>query len=37
MGITMKRIRLRRVEGLEGRELIRDWLQGILGEDPGPL
>ena len=37
MGITQKRIRLRREIGLEGRELIRDWVQGILGYDPGPL
>jgi hypothetical protein len=37
MGITMKRIRQIRKIGLEGRELIRDWVQGILGEDPGPL
>ena len=37
MGITQKRIRLRREIGLEGRELIRDWVQGILGHDPGPL
>jgi hypothetical protein len=37
MGITQKRIRLRRQIGLEGRELIRDWVQGIMGEDPGPL
>jgi hypothetical protein len=37
MGITQKRIRLRREIGLEGRELIRDWVQGIIGADPGPL
>jgi hypothetical protein len=37
MGIPQKRIRLRREIGLEGRELIRDWVQGILGHDPGPL
>ena len=37
MGITQKRIRLRREIGLEGRELIRDWVQEILGYDPGPL
>ncbi len=36
MGITQKRIRLRREIGLEGRELIRDWIQGVLGHDPGP-
>jgi len=35
MGVTQKRIRLRREIGLEGRELIRDWVQGIIGADPG--
>ena len=37
MGITQKRIRLRREIGLDGRELIRDWVQAIIGSDPGPL
>jgi len=37
MGITQKRIRLRREIGLDGRELIRDWIQAIIGSDPGPL
>lgn len=37
MGITQKRIRLRREIGLEGRALIRDWVQGVIGADPGPL
>ena len=35
MGVTQKRIRRRREIGLEGRELIRDWVQGIIGADPG--
>ena len=37
MGITMKRIRQVRSDGLKGRALIRDWVQGISGEDPGNL
>ena len=37
MQIYQKRIRYVREHGLQGRELIRDWLQGILGEDPGPV
>lgn len=37
MQITQKRIRQIREIGLEGRELIRDWIQGILGSDPGPV
>jgi hypothetical protein len=37
MQITQKRIRQVREQGLEGRELIRDWLQGVLGKDPGPV
>lgn len=35
-GITLKRIRQVREEGLRNRNLIRDWLQAILGQDPGP-
>jgi transcriptional regulator with XRE-family HTH domain len=38
MGITMKRIRqIRNGVGLEGRELMRDWVEGITGTDPGQL
>ena len=38
MGITQKRIRqIRDGVGLEGKELMRDWVQGIIGADPGPL
>ena len=37
MGIPMKRIRQVRSEGLEDRQAIRDWLQGISGEDPGAV
>ena len=37
VGIYQKRIRYIREHGLEGRELIRDWIQGILGHDPGPV
>ncbi len=34
MQITQKRIREVRESGLEGRELIRDWIQGVIGKDP---
>ena len=37
MGITMKRIRQVRESGLEDRHAIRDWIQAILGNDPGPI
>ncbi len=36
-GITLKRIREVRIEGLENRNAIRDWLQAITGDDPGPV
>ena len=34
MQITQKRIREVRETGLVGRELIRDWIQGVIGKDP---
>ena len=34
MQITQKRIREVRGTGLVGRELIRDWIQGIICRDP---
>ena len=34
MQITQKRIREVRETGLVGRELIRDWIQGVIGSDP---
>jgi len=34
MQITQKRIREVRESGLVGRELIRDWIQGVIGHDP---
>ena len=34
MQITQKRIRQIREQGLVGRELIRDWIQGVIGSDP---
>ena len=34
MQITQKRIREVRESGLAGRELIRDWIQGVIGHDP---
>jgi len=37
MQITMKRIRKIREIGLDDRNAIRDWIQGITGEDPGPV
>lgn len=37
LGITMKRIRLRRETGLADLATIRDWIQAITGTDPGPI
>ena len=37
MQITQKRIRKIREIGLDNRNVIRDWIQGITGVDPGPL
>ena len=37
MGITMKRIREVRSEGLSDRMAIRDWIEGITGVDPGEV
>lgn len=37
MGITMKRIRHVRERGLTDRNVIRDWVQGITGTDPGEV
>lgn len=37
MGITQKRIRQVRKSGLSDPLAIRDWIQGITGEDPGPI
>ena len=34
MGITMKRIREVRRDGLDNPGVVRDWVQGILGRDP---
>lgn len=34
MQITEKRIREVLKTGLVGRELIRDWIQGVIGRDP---
>lgn len=36
-GFTMKRIRQIRESGLKDRGAIRDWIQAILGSDPGPI
>lgn len=36
-GITMKRIREVRTEGLADRNTIRDWIEAITGNDPGPM
>ena len=37
MGITQKRIRQVRDKGLVDANVVRDWLEAIIGEDPGPL
>ena len=37
MQITMKRIREVRRDGLHDRHAIRDWIQAITGQDPGPI
>ena len=37
MGITMKRIRQVRRDGLQHPAYIRDWVQAITGQDPGPI
>jgi hypothetical protein len=37
MGITQKRIREVRENGLDERNAIRDWVEAITGSDPGPL
>ena len=36
-GITLKRIREVRTKGFDDRNVIRDWIQAISGEDLGPL
>jgi hypothetical protein len=37
MQITQKRIRQIREIGLDDRHTIRDWVEAITGQDPGPL
>lgn len=37
MAITDKGARFRSRIGLDDREFIRDWVQGIVGADLGPL
>lgn len=37
MGITQKRIRKIREQGLADVLAIRDWIEAITGEDPGPI
>ncbi len=37
LGITCKRIREVRLRGLNDPLAVRDWYEGITGEDPGPL
>lgn len=34
MDVTLRRIRQGRLEGLSGREVVRDWIKAISGEDP---
>jgi hypothetical protein len=35
--IPMTRVRRRRLHGIEDPYTARDWLQAILGRDPGPI
>ena len=37
LGITQKRIRQVRECGLDHPYAIRDWIEGIISEDPGPM
>ena len=37
MGITIKRVRHVRQHGLAEPHVIRDWIEGITGHDPGPI
>jgi hypothetical protein len=37
MDITMKRIREVRRAGLHDPNAIRDWIEAITGQDPGPI
>jgi|GEM_PF-778497 len=37
LGSTMKRVREIRQKGLAKATVVRDWIQAITGEDPGPI
>ena len=37
MGITQKRVREVREKGINDRNGVRDWLESLTGDDPGPL
>lgn len=37
MGITQRRVREARERGIHDRNGVRDWLEFLTGEDPGPL
>jgi hypothetical protein len=37
MGVTQKRIRQVREQGLQNGLAVRDWLEAITGVDPGPI
>lgn len=37
VGVSQKRVRHVRERGVENRHAVRDWLEAITGEDPGPL
>jgi hypothetical protein len=37
MGVSQKRIRHVRARGIDNPHAVRDWLEAITGEDPGPL
>ena len=35
MDITIKRIRFVRENGIADKNIVRDWIEGITGADPG--
>lgn len=37
LGVTMKRVRKARLSGLQCALSVRDWIEAIAGEDPGPI
>ncbi len=37
IGVTQKRVRELREEGIHNPRVIRDWIEAITGQDPGPV